>query len=322
MGQGIGRVPEAPGIGGDADLGVEPIGRYIAQQRRLRGIELEDLAARTRIPRRSLERLEAGAFDHSPDGFSRGFVRTVAEAIGLDPDDAVARMLPEPDAARHGSPRGSRVLGAIAATVALVGLALAARQLVASLPVRLQATTASERPVRRDYVRALAEAQGIATAKLTARDAVLAPLPPPPASAAGDTSELAAAREAAGPTPLATVPLPAASPATTAPPSTASAPSRPSTSELGVAASPRASGPDPAAALRTPAPPASGVESLATSPVAPGGASSPLGPKPGLGETEAVVEPAVSDRPEREAPAAQAAPELPAATTIDAEAHD
>jgi transcriptional regulator with XRE-family HTH domain len=313
MGQGIGRLPEASGVGGDADLGREPIGRYIAQQRRLRGIELEDLAARTRIPRRSLERLEAGAFDHSPDGFSRGFVRTVAEAIGLDPDDAVARMLPEPDAARRGSPRGSRMLGAIAAAVALVGLALAARQLFASLPARLQATTASERPVRRDYVRALAEAQGIATAKLTARDAVLAPLPPPPASTAGETSELAAGGEEAGPAPLATVPPPAAARPTTAPPSPAREPSGRPTTELGVAVSPPASAPGAAAAERPPAPPASEVESLATSPAAPGS---------GEGEAGAEAGPAANDRPEREAPSAPAATEAPPAATIDAEAHD
>jgi cytoskeletal protein RodZ len=44
---------------------------------------------------RSLRRLEAGAFDHEPDGFARGFVRTVASALGLPPDETVARMLPE-----------------------------------------------------------------------------------------------------------------------------------------------------------------------------------------------------------------------------------
>jgi len=57
MGQGIGGVPEAPGVGESASPGREPIGRYISQQRRLRGIELDEIALRTRIPRRSLERL-------------------------------------------------------------------------------------------------------------------------------------------------------------------------------------------------------------------------------------------------------------------------
>jgi len=311
MGKGIGRVPEAPAVAGDS--GREPIGRYIAQQRRLRGIELEDLANRTRIPRRSLERLEAGAFDLSPDGFSRGFVRTVAEAIGLDPDDAVARMLHEPDAARRASPRSSRTLGAIAAAVALLGLALAARQLVASLPARPQRAATGQLPVRRDYVRALAEAQGIATAKLTSRDAVLAPLPPLPASAPLETSELAAAREPTSSAPLA---APAASPATTVRSSPASGPPGPIPSGLGAAASAPADGAPSAAAVERPlAPPASEPESLATSPAAPAAASAP---ERGAGE----IEPAVSDRPEREAPSAPAVPEPPAATTIDAEAHD
>ncbi len=177
MGQGIGRVPEAPAVAGEAG-GREPIGRYIAQQRRLRGIELEELALRTRIPRRSLERLEAGAFDQSPDGFSRGFVRTVAEAIGLDPDDAVARMLPEPDAARHGAPRSGRVLGALAAVAVAAGVVLAVRALVFSSGAPAPLGERGELPVRRDFVRSLAEAQGISAARLTARSALLSPLPP------------------------------------------------------------------------------------------------------------------------------------------------
>jgi Helix-turn-helix domain len=177
MGQGIGRVPEAPAVGVEAG-GREPIGRYIAQQRRLRGIELEELALRTRIPRRSLERLEAGAFDQSPDGFSRGFVRTVAEAIGLDPDDAVARMLPEPDAARRGSPRSGRVLGALAAVAVAAGAVLAVRALVFSSDAQVPLGARGELPVRRDFVRSLGESTGIAAARLTERSALLSPLPP------------------------------------------------------------------------------------------------------------------------------------------------
>jgi len=57
---------------------------------------LDELASLTKIPRRSLDRLEAGVFDGAPDGFARGFVRTVAEALGLDPDEAVNRLLAEP----------------------------------------------------------------------------------------------------------------------------------------------------------------------------------------------------------------------------------
>ena len=39
---------------------------------------------------------EAGAFDGDPDGFVRGFVRTVADGLGLDADATLLRMLREP----------------------------------------------------------------------------------------------------------------------------------------------------------------------------------------------------------------------------------
>ncbi|HPG28255.1 MAG TPA: helix-turn-helix domain-containing protein, partial [Myxococcota bacterium] len=64
-----------------------PIGEYLRRQRLLRGMSTEELAALTRIPLRSLERLESGHFDGETDGFVRGFVRTVATALGLDADD-------------------------------------------------------------------------------------------------------------------------------------------------------------------------------------------------------------------------------------------
>lgn len=81
-------------------LAPRSIGEYLKRQRLLRGIEIEDLAASTRIPLRSLERLEAGYFDGVSDGFVRGFVRTVSLALGLDADQTVARMLDEPATGR------------------------------------------------------------------------------------------------------------------------------------------------------------------------------------------------------------------------------
>jgi hypothetical protein len=95
----------------------------------LRHITLDELEATTRIPRRSLERLEAGAFDHDRDAFARSFVRTVATALGLDANEAVTRMLAEaaPDAGMQGAGRlrTGRVLVLCAALVALVaGIAL------------------------------------------------------------------------------------------------------------------------------------------------------------------------------------------------------
>jgi hypothetical protein len=102
----------------------EPIGAYLARQRVLRGISLEGLAESTRIPLRSLVRLEAGVFDTEPDGFARGFVRTVAVALGLPPDETVARMLPEADAGERQRGRlrvwFQRALGAAAVVLMIL----------------------------------------------------------------------------------------------------------------------------------------------------------------------------------------------------------
>jgi hypothetical protein len=132
----------------------QSIGTYLAAQRRLRGISIEELSQQTRIPLRSLERLEAGSFDTDVDGFVRGFVRTVAEALGLDPDEALNRTLPEP-----GSPAGRGVAPQLSV------------RRVSSKGDASRPDSGAQIVVRRDPVRALAEAQGIAA------------LPPAPALA-------------------------------------------------------------------------------------------------------------------------------------------
>jgi hypothetical protein len=149
--------PEAP-------LEVRSIGAYLASQRELRGISIEELAAQTRIPLRSLQRMEAGVFDDEIDGFVRGFVHTVAAALGLDPEDAVARTLVEPDGSERRAVRSylsiRRVLLAAGLVAGTAGAIAAFNALpLAGTPGR-DAGDASERIVRRDPVRALAEAQG------------------------------------------------------------------------------------------------------------------------------------------------------------------
>lgn len=115
----------------------------------------------TRIPQRSLERLESGAFDRQPDGFARGFVRTVAAAIGLDPDDTVARMLEEPVASPlAGWPDPRRLFAVLGGLLVLLCVVLlivwgseeAAAPGKAPAPERVL--------VRRDAVRALAVERG------------------------------------------------------------------------------------------------------------------------------------------------------------------
>lgn len=142
-----------------------PIGEYLRRQRVLRGVTAEELAAVTRIPMRSLERLESGQFDGETDGFVRGFVRTVANALGLDPEDAVARMLREPEPSsweRHSPNRRIKQ--------ASVGIVLSLLFVIAFFVLRSgwnlllgTASTPASREVVlwRDPVRALAESHGL-----------------------------------------------------------------------------------------------------------------------------------------------------------------
>lgn len=151
---------EAPPVEhADEGTALASIGAYLKRQRLLRGLTVEELAASTRIPLRSLERLEAGYFDGVTDGFVRGFVRTVAVALGLDADQTVARMLEEPVAGkrdREGVGLWRKQLVALVALVALTALAVIAlragwRLLVGDGPVPRR-----EVVVWRDPVHALA----------------------------------------------------------------------------------------------------------------------------------------------------------------------
>jgi len=200
MGKEIRGLPEAPalkpgarsgpipshGAGADggavasgADSGAEgegrpSIGGYLERQRRLRGISLDELANLTRIPVRSLARLEGGAYDGHSDGFARGFVRTVAAAIGLDPEETVARMLPEVRVRRSGMPPRWRQALLLAAILGFaIGAATAGISWWQGWSASGPARTAL--PVRHDAVRALAIRQGLLA---PGAPAVPRPLPP------------------------------------------------------------------------------------------------------------------------------------------------
>lgn len=150
--------PSGPGAYAAPTSPHASVGRYLSRQRRLRGISLDELASLTRIPARSLERLESGRFDGESDGFVRGFVRTVAEALGLDPEEAISRLLvevPPDEPGPRAGPRPARVAVAVAVIGALA-VALALGRAVwtwASSP-----TSSPDVVYRHDPVRALADA--------------------------------------------------------------------------------------------------------------------------------------------------------------------
>jgi cytoskeletal protein RodZ len=66
-------------------------GASFKKAREFRGITLDQIAKETRISTRFLTAIEDEEFHLLPGGvFNRGFIRTFAERVGLDPDQAVA----------------------------------------------------------------------------------------------------------------------------------------------------------------------------------------------------------------------------------------
>ncbi len=112
------------------------VGPLLRQQRQSLGLSLEEVAGRTRIRTRHLAALEDERFDTLPgEAYLVGFLRSYAQALGLDPDGVLHRYhqqtapLREPDDPETVSPRGAggwrifgifAVLGAGLAIVALL----------------------------------------------------------------------------------------------------------------------------------------------------------------------------------------------------------
>lgn len=73
---------------------MDQFGRGMRLERERRGIALESVAARTKISLGLLSDLERDQLSHWPRGiFRRAFVRSYAEAIGLDPDAVLLEFL-------------------------------------------------------------------------------------------------------------------------------------------------------------------------------------------------------------------------------------
>jgi cytoskeletal protein RodZ len=69
-------------------------GEELRREREMRGIDLDEIAAATRVRRSFLEALERDEFAGLPGGpFIRGFIRSYAVHIGADPDRLVNAYL-------------------------------------------------------------------------------------------------------------------------------------------------------------------------------------------------------------------------------------
>ena len=70
----------------------EELGRYLKQQRELRGLSLEVVAQATKIPPTLILALESGQFERLPARvFVVNYIRAYAQVIGLSADEAVLR---------------------------------------------------------------------------------------------------------------------------------------------------------------------------------------------------------------------------------------
>jgi len=68
------------------------IGRVLKHEREERRVSIEELSSTTRIPRKTLERLEEDRFEDLPSGvFVRGFIKAYASAVDIDADEVLAR---------------------------------------------------------------------------------------------------------------------------------------------------------------------------------------------------------------------------------------
>src|SRR5512145_1161698 len=71
---------------------MESVGQFLRRQREERQMSVEEVARSTRVPMQSIERIESDRFDELPgEVFVRGFVSAYARAVGVRPEEALAR---------------------------------------------------------------------------------------------------------------------------------------------------------------------------------------------------------------------------------------
>lgn len=72
---------------------METIGTYLRQQREMRNIPLNEVAKATKINVRFLSALEMDDLQNLPGPtFAKGFVRSYARAVGLDPEETMLQL--------------------------------------------------------------------------------------------------------------------------------------------------------------------------------------------------------------------------------------
>jgi cytoskeleton protein RodZ len=129
------RLENRPPPWGKGDSEPVSFGTWLRRQREMRGVELRDIAERTKISLRYLEAMEEDRFDILPAPiFAKGFLREYARHVGLSPDEVVNHFLAahepqageaEPMPVREGSAKArswAQVLFLALAAVVLLGI--------------------------------------------------------------------------------------------------------------------------------------------------------------------------------------------------------
>lgn len=108
---------------------LQAFGRWLRQERELRELEREELAAATRLGPGVIEALESGDEGRMPPrAYVVGYLRSYAAAAGLDADELVLRWQeaagPEPEEAPHRRARRWLPLLAVALAIGVAGTLL------------------------------------------------------------------------------------------------------------------------------------------------------------------------------------------------------
>jgi cytoskeletal protein RodZ len=106
---------------------VAAFGRWLLQERELRGLPRQEVARLTKLAPAVIEALESGDPARMPPrAYLVGYLRAYAAAVGLDADDAVLRWQEAEGEAGKGEARPSRPRAAGLRVAAAVALLLAA----------------------------------------------------------------------------------------------------------------------------------------------------------------------------------------------------
>jgi len=72
----------------------EDFGSYLKSERELRGVTLDELNSKTKIPVRFLEALEKNKFDELPEEvFIKGYLRSISQTIGAQEDEVLSAYM-------------------------------------------------------------------------------------------------------------------------------------------------------------------------------------------------------------------------------------